>query len=83
MHFQNLDKIYNTLKKKWASEIICFWNYTLQKAGLLICPKSPVSEHLWTLNILKGPKHCKNLHGSIFITFFDHSERKSARKYLF
>ena len=70
-------------KKIWALEIICFWNYRLQKAGLLKCLKSPVSEHLWTVNMLKGPKHCINLHGSIFVIFFDHSERKSARKTLF
>ena len=66
-------------KKKWASKVICFWNYRLQKAELLKCPKCPVSEHLWTgsmLKCLKGPNHCLNLHGSIFDTFFDHSEKK-------
>ena len=29
-------------KKKWASKVICFWNYRLQKSDLLKCPKSPV-----------------------------------------
>ena len=40
-------------KRRWASEVICFWNYTLQKAGLLKCPKSPISEHFWTANMFK------------------------------
>ena len=69
--------------KRWASEIICFWNYRLQNAGLLKCLKSLVSEHLWTVIMLNGPKDCLNLHGSIFVRYFDHSERKAARKILF
>ena len=70
-------------KKNMNLTVISFWTYRLQKAGLLKCLKSPVSEHLWTVNMLKGPKHCINLKGSIFVIFFDHSERKSARKTLF
>ena len=68
------------LKKRWASEVICFWNYRLQKAGLLKCLKSVVSEHLSTVNMLKGPKDFLNVHGSIFVIFFDNSARKSTRK---
>ena len=83
LNFGNLHKILTTWKKLWASEVICFWNYRLQKAGLLKCPKSRISEHLWTVNMLNGPKHCQNLHGSIFVRYFDHSERKSRRKSLF
>ena len=67
-------------KRRWSSEIISFWNYRLQKAGLLKCLKIAVSEHLWTANMLKGPKHCLNLHGIIFIIFFAHSERQSGQK---
>ena len=70
-------------RKIWALEIICFWNYRLQKAGLLKCLKSPVSEHLLTVNMLKGPKGSLNLHGRIFVIFFYHSEKKAARKSLF
>ena len=70
-------------KKRWASQAICFWNYRLQKSGLLKCQKSPVSEHLWTVKMLKGLKHSINLHSSIFLIFFDHSERKLAQKILF
>ena len=70
-------------KKKWISELISFWNYRLQKAALLKCLKSFVSEYLWTLNMLKAPKDCLDLHGSILVIFFDHSESKSARKILF
>ena len=50
-------------------------NYRLQKTWLLKCLKSPVSEHLWTVNMLKGPKHCLNLHGSTFAIFFEHYKR--------
>ena len=32
--------------------------------------------------MLKVPKHCINVHGSIFVIFFDHFERKSAGKAL-
>ena len=70
-------------KKKMASEVICYWNYKLQKAALLKCPKSPVSEHLWALNMLKCPKDFLNLHGNIFIIFSDQSELKSAPRTLF
>ena len=70
-------------KKRWALEFICFWYYRLQKAELLKCPKIPVSEHLWTVNMLKGPKDWLNLHGRIFVIFFDRSKRKSPQKILF
>ena len=66
-------------KRRWASDIICFQNYRLQKAGLLKWLKCPVSEHLWTVNMLKGPKHCLNLHSSIFAIYFDHCEGKLDR----
>ena len=67
-------------KKRWALEVICFWNYTLQKAGLLKCLKRSVSEHLWTVNMLKGPKHCLNLHGRIFSHIFWSYRRKISSK---
>ena len=35
--------------------------------------KAVVSEHLWTVNILKGPKHCLNVQGRFFVRFFDPS----------
>ena len=63
--------------------MISFLSYRLQKAELLKCWKSPVSEHLSTVNMLKGPKGSLNLHGRIFVIFFDHSEKKAARKSLF
>ena len=65
-------------KKRWSSKVIPFLNYRLQKAELLKCPKNPMSEHLWTVNMLMGPEHCLNLHGSIFGIFFDQLQRKSA-----
>ena len=69
-------------KKIWASEGISFWNYRVEKLGLLTCLKSFVLEHLWMVNMLKGPKGCLNLHASIFVIIFDYSERKSAQKIL-
>ena len=47
-----------------------FWNYKLQKAEFFKCPKRPMSEHLWRVKMLKGPKDCLNLHGTIFLIFF-------------
>ena len=67
--------------KRWDSELICFWNYILQKAGLLKWLKCRVAEYLWTVNMLKALKDCIGLYGSIFVIFvIDHSERKSSRK---
>ena len=83
LHFRNLHKTSNTLKKRCPLEFICFSSYRLQKAILLKCRKSLLSEHLWTIKMLKRPKHCINLHCSIFARFFDHSETKSATKILF
>ena len=70
-------------EKKRASEVIFFWNYIMQKAGLLKSLKSLVLEHWWTVNILKCPKHHLHLHGSIFVMFLGLSEKKSALKFLF
>ena len=44
--------------------------------------KPPVSENLYTINMLKGPKHCLKLRGSILVIYFDDSEKKSARNIL-
>ena len=58
-------------KKRSASEVICFWNYRLQKAGLLKLLKSPLREHLWIVNILKRPKDCLNKSaGHLFCNVF-------------
>ena len=51
LHFWYLHKTSNTLKKRETLEVICFSNYRLQKAGLLKCLKSSVTEHLWTVNM--------------------------------
>ena len=56
-------------KKRWASEVICFCKYGLVNAVLLKCLRSPVSEHLRTVNMLKGPKESFNLHGSLLSYF--------------
>ena len=83
LHFQKLHKNLNILKKKMSLTVICFWNYRLQNAGLLKCIKSPVSDHLRTFTMLECPKDCSNICGTLFVIFFDHSEKKSAGKTLF
>ena len=75
-------KFWIIFKKTCASEVICFWNYRLQKAPLRKCLNSFVSEDSWTVNILKGLKHCLKLESSIFVIFFNHSGRKSVRQSL-
>ena len=57
--------------------MITLWNYRLENVGLLKWLKRSMSKHLWTVNMLKGPKDCLNPDGSIFVTFFDHFENKS------
>ena len=63
--------------------MIYLWNYKLEQVGLLKCLNSPVSEHLFIVNMFKDPKDYLNLHGSIFVIFFVQSERKSGPKILF
>ena len=46
-------------------------------------PRKHCLRTLMDSQMLKGSKDCLNLHGSIFVVFFDHSERKSAEKILF
>ena len=70
-------------KKRWASQAITFWNYRLEKVGFLKCLKSLLSEDLWTVNMLKVPKDCLNLHGSIFVIFFDNFEKNQLEKFCF
>ena len=65
-------------QRLFVSEIIDW-----KKTGLLKCPKSLMSEHICTVNMLKVPKHCINVHGSIFVIFFEDLEGKTARKTLF
>ena len=70
-------------RKRWASEVICFRNYRLQNARLLQCIKSRVAEHLWTVNMLKYPKGCYNLHGSILSYFLISLKRNQLQKFYF
>ena len=59
-----------------------FQKYGLQKTWSEKCLKSSVSEHRWTVNMLKRPKHCQNPYGSTFITFSYNSEGKRVGKCL-
>ena len=69
-------------KKRWSSQLMCFWNERLQKMWLDKYFKSSGSEHRWTVNMLKVPKHCWNLRSSTFIIFSHPSERYTVSKIL-
>ena len=51
-----------------------FRNHGLRRACLSKYLISPVSEHGSPVNMLKGPKHCWNLHSTTFIMFSQHDE---------
>ena len=70
LHYRNMHKVWDTLKEKMILKVIFCWNYRMQNAGLFKCLKSPLSENLWTVNMLKGPKDCLNLQRSIFFHIF-------------
>ena len=57
-------------QRQFLSEII-----DCKKRGYLNA-KKPLPQHLWPVKMLKRPKDCLNLHGSIFVIFFDHSKMK-------
>ena len=46
------------------------------------CLKSPISEHPWTANMLKGPRHCWNMCDRIFIISLHTSVTKWVQKCL-
>ena len=64
--------------KIWASQVISYWNFRLERGELLKSKKKSVSEHLWTVNMLKSSKRCLNLHSSVFLKLFDQTQKKSA-----
>ena len=51
--------------------------------GLIKWLKSLVSEHLFTVNMLKDPKDCLNLHGSIFVKFYVNSGKAPKNSEIF
>ena len=57
-----------------------FRNYRLRNTCFCKCLKSHVSAHPRTINMLKGPKHCCNLHDNSFISLVDHSVKFSVGK---
>ena len=70
-------------KKILASDVTFSEIRDCKKRELLKCRKSLLSENSSTVNMLKDRKDCRNLQCSIFVIFFDPSERKSARKILY
>ena len=55
-----------------------FPKYRQQRTWLLKCLKSPVTEHLWTINMLNGPKHCPNLDNCSFAIFGNNFSSKNS-----
>ena len=82
-HFLNLDKFLNILKKKiWRSLLMHFQNYRLRKTWLDKCLRGLVSEDPSLSDMVNGPKHCWNLHGSSFIVFIDPCQDSSVGRSL-
>ena len=59
-----------------------FRNYGVRNTWLDNCRKSFVPEHRATVNMLKCPKHCLNLHGSTLIIYSPQSEGNRVGKCL-
>ena len=59
-----------------------FWTYGLGKRWLDKRLKSLVSEDPWTINIVNGPKRCRNVNNSTFTIFADHRKDMSSWKNL-
>ena len=57
-------------KKNMTLKAYVFPKLQTAKTWLEKSLKSPVSEHPLIVNILKGPKHCRNLQDSTFIILF-------------
>ena len=78
----NINQILNIFNKKKIVIANVFLN--IQTVKYLVGPlsKSTVSEHLSTVNMLKGSKHLWKMPEGTFIIFFHHSERKWFGKYL-
>ena len=61
-------------EKKMTLIAFVFWKLLTPKTWLDKCLKSPVSEDPSTSNMADVPKHCWNLHHTIFIIFIGHSQ---------
>ena len=57
-----------------------FQNCRRPNTSLCKCLTSHVLVHPGTVNMLKGPKHCSNMHDRSFITFAHHSGKISVEK---
>ena len=70
-------------KKKDESHSLCLSKIIdYKKRAYVNVLKSHISGHLRTVNLLKCPKHCCNIHHSSLITFVRHSGKISVAKSL-
>ena len=61
-------------EKKMTLIAFVFWKLSTPETWLDKCLKSPISEDPSTSNMADVPKHCWNLHHTIFIIFIDHCQ---------
>ena len=83
LHFWNLTKILNVLKKKITLIAFVFPKLRTPKMWFKKCRNSPISENASTSNMVKGPKYCSNLDHITFIIFIDHCQVNWVWKILF
>ena len=70
------------MNKKMTLTAFVFPKLRTLKTWVDQCLKSPISEDASTRNRVNVPKHCWNLHHSIFIMFIGHWKRNYVRKSL-
>ena len=78
IQFWNLNQILNILKKKDDPQSLCVPKMWLDKSL-----KTSVSEHRFTINMVKGTKECRNLYWGTFIQISHYYESNGAGKCLF
>ena len=78
IQFWNLNQILNILKKKDDTQSLCIPEMWLDKSL-----KTSVSDHRFTINMVKGTKECRNLYWGTFIQISHYYESNRAGKCLF
>ena len=80
LHFLDIDLILNILEIMMTLIDFVISRLRTLKTWLGLCLKFPVSDDTSTGNIVNVPKHCWNLHHSIFMIIIDHCPVNSVGK---
>ena len=80
LHFQNLHKILNHLKKDLDLTAEVFPKLFSPKRQVVECIAGPVSKHPSAVNMLTGTKDCLSQQESTFIVIFQHCDIDRATK---